>query len=163
MITLSRSNSRRASKTLTKGIANQNDSTSSKLMNCVSNMGTIIASVIGVSTVPASLTDLDLIAKARYRATIIVPYRPTARVNKSTEKILIVGTLTKSSAKKAIPNNNPATCKATPTPVIVTTANHLPMSSRSLVNSTLAHASKKLAQFCPEGLEFTFFVPPAAG
>ena len=64
-ITLSRSNSRRASRTLTNGIANQNDSTSSKFMNCVSKIGTIIASVIGVSTVPASLTDFDLIARAR--------------------------------------------------------------------------------------------------
>ena len=64
-MTLSRSNSRKASKTLTNGIANQKVSTPSKLMNCVSKIGTIIANVMGVNTVPASLTDLDLIAKAR--------------------------------------------------------------------------------------------------
>ena len=38
----------------------------------------------------------------------------------------------------------------------------LPMSSRSLVNSTLAVASKKLADFCPKSLEYTFFTNSGA-
>ena len=49
----------------------------------------------------------------------------------------MLGTLTKSSAKNAIPNSKPATCKATPTPVIVTTANHLPISNSERDNGRL--------------------------
>ena len=66
-------NSRKPRRTLTNGTPNQNISTSSKLMNCVSRIGIIIANVIGVRTDPASFTDFDRMAKARYSATIIVP------------------------------------------------------------------------------------------
>ncbi|MBE0370835.1 hypothetical protein PAUR_b0941 [Pseudoalteromonas aurantia 208] len=40
---------------------------------------------------------------------------------------------------------------------VVQQLNILPMSSRTLVNNTLAIASKKLADFCPETLDYTFF------
>lgn len=45
---------------------------------------------------------------------------------------------------------------------VIAQINRMPMSSRSLVNSTLAEASKKLAQFCPAALEYTFFTNSGA-